>query len=31
VLYGDLQTLHYYLVDIHKPTPKIQEVREFQT
>jgi hypothetical protein len=30
VLHGDLQTLHYDLVDMNKPSPKIKEVREFQ-
>jgi hypothetical protein len=30
VLHGDPQTLHYYLVDMHKLNLKIQEVMEFQ-
>jgi hypothetical protein len=30
VLHGDLKCLHYDLVDMHKLTPKIQEVMEFQ-
>jgi hypothetical protein len=30
VLYGDLQCLHYGLVDMHKLSLKIQEVMEFQ-
>jgi hypothetical protein len=28
VLHGDLQWLDYYLVDMHKISPKIQEVME---
>jgi hypothetical protein len=30
VLHRDLQTLHYDLVDMHKITPKIEEVMEFE-
>jgi hypothetical protein len=30
VLHGDLQTLRSDLVDMHKLTPKIEEVMEFQ-
>jgi hypothetical protein len=30
VLHGDLKTLNYDLVDMHKPTSKIKEVRAFQ-
>jgi hypothetical protein len=30
VRHGDLKSLHYDLIDMHKPTPKIQEVMEFQ-
>jgi hypothetical protein len=30
VLHGDLQSLDYYLVDMHKLSPKIQGVVEFQ-
>jgi hypothetical protein len=30
VLHGDLKCLHYDLVDMHKLTPKIKEVMEFQ-
>jgi hypothetical protein len=30
VVHGYVQTLHYDLVDIHKPTSNIQEVMEFQ-
>jgi hypothetical protein len=30
VLHGDLQCSHYQLVYIHKLTPKIKEVMEFQ-
>jgi hypothetical protein len=30
VLHGDLQSLHYHLVDMCKLSPKIQEVIEFQ-
>jgi hypothetical protein len=29
VLHGDLKCLHYYLVDMHKLSPKIDEVMEF--
>jgi hypothetical protein len=29
VLHGALQTLHYDLIDMHKLTPKIQEVIAF--
>jgi hypothetical protein len=29
VLYGALQTLHYDLIDMHRLTPKIQEVMAF--
>jgi hypothetical protein len=29
VLYGDLKSLHYHLVDIHKLSPKIQKVIKF--
>jgi hypothetical protein len=29
VLHGALQTLHYELIDMHKLTPKIQEVIAF--
>jgi hypothetical protein len=29
VLHGALQTLHYDLIDMHKLTPKIQEVISF--
>jgi hypothetical protein len=30
MLHGDLQYLHYDLVDMHKLSPKIQEIMEFQ-
>jgi hypothetical protein len=30
VLYGDLQCLHYSLVDMHKLSPQFNEVMEFQ-
>jgi hypothetical protein len=30
VLHGDIKYLHYRLVDMHKLSPKIQEVIEFQ-
>jgi hypothetical protein len=30
VLHSDLQCFHYHLVDMHKLSPKIQEVMEFQ-
>jgi hypothetical protein len=29
VLHGDLQTLQYGLIDMHKLTPNIQEVMSF--
>jgi hypothetical protein len=29
VLHGDLQSLHYYLVDMHTQYPKIEEDNEF--
>jgi hypothetical protein len=29
VLHGDLQCLHYYLVDMHKLSAQINEVMEF--
>jgi hypothetical protein len=29
VLHGDLQSFHYHMVDMHKLSPKIQEVMEF--
>jgi hypothetical protein len=29
VLYGDLQSLHYHLVDMHTQYPKIKEDNEF--
>jgi hypothetical protein len=29
VLHGDLKTLYYKLVDMHKLTPKVQEVIAF--
>jgi hypothetical protein len=30
VVHGDIQSLCYHLVDMHKLTPKIQEIMEFQ-
>jgi hypothetical protein len=30
VFHGYLQSLHYHMVDMHKLSPKIQEVMEFQ-
>jgi hypothetical protein len=30
VLHDGLQTFLFYLVDMHRPTPRIQEVMEFQ-
>jgi hypothetical protein len=30
VLHGGLQTLFFYLVDMHRLAPKMQEVMEFQ-
>jgi hypothetical protein len=29
VLHGDLQSLHYHMVDMYKLSPNIQEVMEF--